>query len=120
MHMAKLLMTVEGHLWTEHGIRSLSMSDPNFMQGDKYWTEPIWLPINYMLLRGLRLYYYKDPEMRQIYEALRENLMDTISLNWRKSRELWENYDSFTGVGKGFRGFTGWTALITLIYSEKY
>jgi mannosyl-oligosaccharide glucosidase len=120
MHMAKLLMTVDGHLWTEHGIRSLSMSDPNFMQGDKYWTEPIWLPINYMLLRGLRLYYYKDPEMRQIYEALRENLMDTISLNWRKSRELWENYDSFTGAGKGFRGFTGWTALITLIYSEKY
>lgn len=44
-------------LWSKYGIRSLSKKDKFFGVGDNYWRGNIWLPINYLILRGLKLYY---------------------------------------------------------------
>jgi len=114
------LMTSRDHLWSDFGLRSLSKSDSFFQKGDCYWTEPIWIPLNYLVLRGLKSYYSKDEDASELYEALRLNLLENLSATWKKTHNFWENYDSFTGKGKGFPSFTGWTSLFSLIYSEKY
>jgi mannosyl-oligosaccharide glucosidase len=48
------LIEDEDRLWTPYGIRSLSKSDPYFMKGDEYWTGPIWININYLVLSSLK------------------------------------------------------------------
>jgi len=107
-------------LWSDFGVRSLSKSDPFFQKGDNYWTEPIWIPVNYLLLKGFKTFYHDDENLAELYKALRENLMENIAKTWKETHNFWEQYDSFTGKGKGFSSFTGWTSLISLIYSEKY
>jgi mannosyl-oligosaccharide glucosidase len=76
--------------------------------------------MNYLLLRALKLYYYEDLDVKLMYNTLRENILKNIGKNWDHSHDFWENYDSFSGLGKGFRSFTGWTSLVVLIYSEEY
>ncbi len=44
-------------LWTKYGLRSLSKSDDFFEKGNNYWTGPVWVHINYLVLRGLKLHY---------------------------------------------------------------
>jgi len=44
-------------LWSSYGIRSLSLNDNYYGVGDNYWRGNIWMPHNFMLLRGLKLFY---------------------------------------------------------------
>uniref|UniRef100_A0A8H7K8K0 Mannosyl-oligosaccharide glucosidase n=1 Tax=Bionectria ochroleuca TaxID=29856 RepID=A0A8H7K8K0_BIOOC len=44
----------EDHLWSPHGIRSLSKQDPNYGTGENYWRSPVWMPINYLVVSSLR------------------------------------------------------------------
>lgn len=37
-----------------YGIRSLSLSDPFYNHGDKYWTGPIWINLNYLIVSSLK------------------------------------------------------------------
>lgn len=108
------------HLWSEFGIRSLSVSDSSFMQGSKYWTEPVWININYMILRSLKLYYSEEPGAAELYEKLRENVIKVVTANWSRTGTFWENYSSITGKGQKAPGFTGWSSLVVLIMSEIY
>jgi mannosyl-oligosaccharide glucosidase len=41
------------HLWSPHGIRSLSAQDPFYETGENYWRSPVWMPINYMAVSQL-------------------------------------------------------------------
>ena len=41
------------HLWSPYGIRSLSKSHPEFGLGENYWKGPIWVQMNYLVLRAL-------------------------------------------------------------------
>jgi mannosyl-oligosaccharide glucosidase len=47
------------HLWSSYGIRSLSASHPQFGKGENYWKGPIWVQMNYLVLRAL----YKVSEL---------------------------------------------------------
>ena len=47
------LMSDPKHLWSPYGIRSLSLSHPEFGTGEDYWKGPIWMPMNYMALSAL-------------------------------------------------------------------
>jgi glycogen debranching enzyme len=40
-------------LWSPYGIRSLSASHPEFGQGENYWKGPIWIQMNYLVLKAL-------------------------------------------------------------------
>ena len=51
------LLESSNKLWSPYGIRSLSVSDPYYGKGDGYWTGPIWVNINYLILRALKLHY---------------------------------------------------------------
>ena len=47
-------------LWTAYGLRSLSKQSSVFKKNNNYWTNPIYILINYLILRGLKLYYKKN------------------------------------------------------------
>lgn len=47
------LISSPDHLWSPYGIRSLSISHPEFGQGENYWKGPIWMQMNYMVLSSL-------------------------------------------------------------------
>lgn len=41
------------HLWSPYGLRSLSLSHPEFGKGENYWKGPIWIQMNYLALQSL-------------------------------------------------------------------
>ncbi|KAG5650166.1 hypothetical protein H0H81_000476, partial [Sphagnurus paluster] len=47
------ILTDPQHLWSPYGIRSLSASHPEFGQGENYWKGPIWVQMNYLILKAL-------------------------------------------------------------------
>ena len=51
-HLREILDVIEDpkHLWSEHGLRSLSKSDELYHTGEDYWRGPIWVNINYLVL----------------------------------------------------------------------
>lgn len=68
-------------LWSPYGIRSLSVSHPEFGQGEDYWKGPIWMQMNYMVLGSLYKTYgaqegpYQQ-KAKQVYAELRKNVID--------------------------------------------
>lgn len=124
-----------------YGIRSLSRSDPFYNRGDKYWTGPIWININYMILAGLKkvrklsilnvahceYQYYMDSttcaraeQATRVYTNLRGNLIRNMAGEFDRTGYIWEQYNDATGHGQRSRPFAGWSALIVLIVAEVY
>lgn len=62
--IGKLLdaVTDSDHLWSEHGIRSLSKTNENYGTDENYWRSPIWININYLIVDRLLV-----SEMMDIY-----------------------------------------------------
>ena len=116
------LIEDEKFLGSNFGVRSLSKSDDFFHRNDDYWTGPIWININYLILRGLRIYYFQNERAKMLYTNLRFKLIGNVCDDWQKTGFFWENYNEDTGGGTEARAhpFNGWTSLITLIISEKY
>jgi mannosyl-oligosaccharide glucosidase len=40
-------------LWSDYGIRSLSKKDEFYGTAENYWRSPIWMPINYLVVKNL-------------------------------------------------------------------
>mmetsp|Transcript_15242 Transcript_15242/g.27795 ORF Transcript_15242/g.27795 Transcript_15242/m.27795 type:complete len:750 (+) Transcript_15242:126-2375(+) len=105
-------------LWSDHGLRSLSASDLLYKQGEGYWRGPIWFNLNYLVWRALKLHYPSNAQAQALAESLRENLVDTVFKDWKKSGQLWEQYNDTTGKGQRVRPFYGWTSLVLLIMQD--
>ncbi|KAF8061451.1 glycoside hydrolase [Lyophyllum atratum] len=123
-HILDLLRDPE-HLWSPFGIRSLSASHPEFGQGENYWKGPIWVQMNYLVLRALHTTYAAQPgpyqtKAKEIYSELRKNLIDNVFKEYERTGYVWEQYDATTGEGQRSHPFTGWTSLTALILAEKY
>lgn len=52
----KNLISEDAGLLTNYGIRSLSINDPYYRLGDNYWTSPIWMNINFLIISALHKY----------------------------------------------------------------
>ncbi|VEU24430.1 DEKNAAC105619 [Brettanomyces naardenensis] len=109
-------------LWTDYGIRSLSKQDEYFHEGEDYWRGHIWVNMNYLILDAL--YYYgkrpnSTPEVKsltnEIYTKLRENVVENVYREYRRTGYAWEQYNEETGEGQRTKNFLGWTSLVVLM-----
>ncbi|CAI6338254.1 unnamed protein product [Periconia digitata] len=107
------------HLWSDHGVRSLSPDSPAYGTAGNYWRSPIWININYLIIeRLLDLASREGPlqdRCREIYIELRANVVSTVYTSWTSTHTVWEQYDPLTGKGQRTPGFTGWTSLVVKI-----
>ncbi|XP_067934654.1 mannosyl-oligosaccharide glucosidase-like [Watersipora subatra] len=120
----------ENQLWTAYGLRSLSQSSPlyqryNTEHDPPYWRGAIWININYLAVRSLFHYGYivKGPHQElaaSLHSELRDNIINNLLAEYRRTGYIWEQYDDKTGQGKGCHPFTGWSALVTLLMADKY
>ena len=42
-------------LWSDYGIRSLSKKDEFYGSDENYWRSPVWMNLNYLVLKNLRV-----------------------------------------------------------------
>lgn len=68
------IMSDEKLLFSEDGLRSLSISDELYGTDDNYWRGAIWMPINYMILRACKLYYWEEPDLKDDIQGLYKKL----------------------------------------------
>jgi mannosyl-oligosaccharide glucosidase len=68
----------EKQLLSQGGIRSLSIYDSEYGTLDNYWRGSVWLPINYMVLRACRLFYWQEERIREVYGRVRGKLIDSV------------------------------------------
>lgn len=127
----KILRDLEdpSKFWTPYGLRSLSKTASIYMKKNTehdapYWRGPIWININYLAVRALYNYAQIDgpyqKEAQNVYQKLRQALIDNIFEQYTKTGYIWEQYNDKTGQGQGCRPFTGWSSLVLLMMGEKY
>ncbi|XP_054712390.1 mannosyl-oligosaccharide glucosidase-like [Uloborus diversus] len=114
-------------LWTSYGLRSLARNSPYYMKRNTehdppYWRGNIWINMNYLAVRALKHYSeVEGPEKENakiLYEELRQNVVNNILKEYKRTGFIWEHYDDKTGQGKGSHPFTGWSALFVLLMGE--
>ncbi|OAX80524.1 hypothetical protein ACJ72_05137 [Emergomyces africanus] len=103
-------------LWSDYGIRSLSKKDEFYGTEENYWRSPIWININYMILKNLldvaTVPGAHQDQARQMYTRLRKNIVENVFNQWEKTGFSWEQYNPETGAGQRTQHFTGWTSLV--------
>lgn len=89
---------------TANGVRSLSINDPYYRLGDNYWTSPIWMNINYLIISALSKYSVDstvEPQLRgeigAHYQTLRKGVVDMIAGEYERTGFIWEVYDDQEG-----------------------
>lgn len=89
---------------TAYGVRSLSINDPYYRLGDNYWTSPIWMNINYLIISALSKYSVDstvEPQLRgeigAHYQTLRKGVVDMIAGEYERTGFIWEVYDDQEG-----------------------
>ncbi|KAF5000326.1 hypothetical protein FDECE_11243 [Fusarium decemcellulare] len=109
----------ENHLFSPHGIRSLSKQDEFYGTKENYWRSPVWMPINYLAVSQLRNVATQEgpyrAKARDLFSRLRKNLVDTVYKSWEETGFAWEQYNPDTGAGQRTQHFTGWTSLVVKI-----
>ncbi|KAI1350254.1 family 63 glycoside hydrolase [Xylaria sp. FL0043] len=109
------LLGDEDHLFSPHGIRSLSKRSVFYGTDENYWRSPIWININYLALVQLRHCALQtgphSAKATDLFNRLRKNLVETVYKSWEETGFAWEQYNPETGAGQRTQHFTGWTSL---------
>ncbi|CAG8386505.1 unnamed protein product [Penicillium salamii] len=108
-------------LWSDYGIRSLSKKDKFYDTDENYWRSPVWININYLVLKNL----YEtatatgphQEQARELYNTLRKNLVENVFREWKKTGFAWEQYNPDSGNGQRTQHFTGWTSMVVNMMS---
>ncbi|KAJ5887656.1 FAD dependent oxidoreductase [Penicillium taxi] len=108
-------------LWSDYGIRSLSKKNKHYGTEENYWRSPIWVQINYLVLRNLHAIATvpgpQQEKSRDTYSKLRKNLVENVFQEWKRTGFAWEQYNPETGNGQRTQHFTGWTSMVVNIMS---
>jgi mannosyl-oligosaccharide glucosidase len=117
-----LIINPSKGLRTNYGIRSLSINDPVYKKGQNYWTSPIWINLNYLIIKSLNN-LRSIPEFSHLakeYEEIRLSVVNNMVKNFKENGFIWEVYDDMDGHGKYNHPFTGWSALIVNLIYEMF
>ncbi|KAK5944870.1 Processing alpha glucosidase I [Knufia obscura] len=115
-------------LWSPYGIRSLSKQDELYGTDENYWRSPIWMNMNYLIVKALHTLATDTTsataapkktreQARKLYSDLRKNLVNNVVKQWKDTGFAWEQYNPDTGLGQRTQHFTGWTSLVVVIMS---
>ncbi|XP_015781560.1 mannosyl-oligosaccharide glucosidase-like [Tetranychus urticae] len=126
-----ILSAVENtdHLWSPFGLRSISTKSRYYLKWNTftdppYWRGPIWININFLALKSLKYYSQVDGPYKEraksLHDKLRDNLVNNIFREFERTNFIWEHYNDTSGEGGGVHPFTGWSALVILIMSDRY
>ncbi|VDM31206.1 unnamed protein product [Hydatigera taeniaeformis] len=118
-------------LLSPHGLRSLALTSPlynhaNTENDPPYWRGAVWININYLAVEALK-YYAQHPDTppqvaekaANLRKRLTATIVDTVLNELNRTGSTWERYDDQTGRGLGGHPFNGWTALISLVMTNK-
>ncbi|CAG8088508.1 unnamed protein product [Penicillium olsonii] len=108
-------------LWSDYGIRSLSKKDKFYDTDENYWRSPVWININYLVLKNLydtaTASGPHQTQARELYNTLRKNLVENVFREWKKTGFAWEQYNPDSGSGQRTQHFTGWTSMVVNMMS---
>jgi hypothetical protein len=120
----------ENEIFSPFGLRGLSARDELYSPNHGYWRGPVWVSVNYLVLRGLNKWYLdyvpeqplssKIRDVKELYTAIRKNLLTAVYKSWEVEHLFYENWNDISGKGQFSHPFTGWTTLVLLIFTEKY
>ena len=97
------------------GVPGISVSDPEFLCSKAYWRGPVWSPINYMVLCGLRAYGNMDLATR-----IASKLYKAVYQVWQQTGTIWETYDPMVPRGRNQKDFCGWSALLATTVPREF
>ncbi|KAL0207634.1 hypothetical protein P9112_012262 [Eukaryota sp. TZLM1-RC] len=110
----------ESALLSSAGVRSLSKTSKYFGTGENYWRGPVWININYLLLKALRQCYWDNNQARVAYQSIRERIITNINNDYSKTGYLFEQYNPIGGEGQKNYPFYGWSSLVLNILNESF
>jgi hypothetical protein len=79
-------LTNPAKFWRKYGIPSLA-ADDKYYNDKGYWNGPVWVQWNYLVMKGLVNYGYKD-EAEELVEKVSTVMYDRLE----KDHNLWEFY----------------------------
>lgn len=102
----------ESEFWTAAPLPSIWQKDPA-VRDDVYWRGRMWPPLNFFTYLGLKRYGFQEEAHR-----LAQRSAQVFARAWEEERACYENYNTFTGVGKSVDAdpFYGWGALLPLMW----
>ncbi len=92
--------------WALNGIRTIAKTEPLYNPSAGYWRGPVWVISNYLMMRGLLNYGYKD--------QARDLATKTVALlvrDFHNSGGMNECYDPETGAPAAGGKFLSWNLL---------
>ncbi|KAJ4388173.1 Processing alpha glucosidase I [Gnomoniopsis smithogilvyi] len=112
-------------LWSQHGLRSLSMKDEYYGKDENYWRGAVWMNLNSLAVLRLHVIGTEDEtpsasKALKLAEELRAKVVSTVYTSWITSGFVWEQYVDESGEGRRSKGFTGWTATVLLLMGLRF
>jgi len=109
----------EAQFLSPAGIRSLSADSPLYLPAtagagiNSNWRGPVWLPINYLLVRAL------DEIDPAFADDLRNRLVSAVERDWQATDRFHEYFDGDTGTGLGADS-QSWTMVVANLIAERW
>jgi len=98
-------MTDTSEFWRPYGVPSLSASD-SFYEPKGYWNGPVWVPWQYLLMRGLLDYGYRETARR-----LSNRVLGNVVHELKTTHTFWEFYSPDHPWG-GYHQTYIWTGIV--------
>ncbi|TPE44045.1 amylo-alpha-1,6-glucosidase [Pontibacter mangrovi] len=106
-------LTDPEQFWRPYGVPSLSAKDP-YYNAKGYWNGPVWVEWDYLIMRGLMDYGYKQ-EARELVDRVAAGMTEVL----KKDHNLWEFYSPDEAWGGYHRTYI-WAGIINRMMLDTY